>query len=180
MSTPCSYGIKKNGIIKSSYYPWDGGINIFGKKFLTEIKIVSLNRLSSLFDKIQMVELDSIPTQEQIDYCKKYGWFDNSFDDRKDTNWFCLLQKTLGSFNQLLLVENENPLMISYPIDGYCYGYLIDFDENLFIVYEYGKIKAIIPLEYIETASIFDLLKCLEIQFSDKSFEDAWKLVSKK
>lgn len=177
MGTPCSYGMKKNGVMKTTYYHWDGGVKYFGKDFLEEIKLFSLNRLSDLFDKIQMIELDSTPTLEQIKYCKKNDWYNNTVDGGKDTNWYSLLHKTLGSFKELFKVENETPLMISYPIDGYCYGYLIDFDKGMLVVYDYGKLGAIIPLEYIERNSVENLVKCLELQLADKTFEDAWESV---
>ena len=74
MSTRGLYGFRKNGIDKCTYNHSDSYPEWLGREVLEFCATNNIDKLSRLFDNIEMVSEDSTPTKKQIEICKKEGY----------------------------------------------------------------------------------------------------------
>lgn len=84
---------------------------------------------------LKVVDTGTPPTAEQRDELAKFA--DLSVGDRSLTDWYCLLRNTQGDIDAILdcgYLEDAG----DFPLDSlFCeWGYLVDFDQRRFEVYE--------------------------------------------
>lgn len=162
MSTSAAYGLKKNGVIKSSYCHSEGWLTSLGKDLINEFKKYGEDALSNLFDAIILVDKDDVPTKEDI-----AGSEISSFGDE---NWYFLLKDYQGSFSFLLKSLKsgyKKVFMVDEPIDGQNLSYLIDFDDRQFVYYKdkeiYNKVSFDIINDYSTNTIICNYLSKEEL-----------------
>ena len=136
MGTRGAYGFIKNGKMKITYNHYDSYLSELGFSIMRFIAATSNMELNEIFDNIIMVNGDSIPTQEQIEECKKYLNLDVGNQNIDD--WYCLLRNAQGNLN-----EYKNGLR--YMIDNkefmgdslFCeYAYILNLDNNYLEIYK--------------------------------------------
>lgn len=136
MGTRGAYGFIKNGEMKITYNHWDSYLSGLGFEVMKFIAKTSDKELNEIFDKIVMVDENSVPTEEQIKECEKY--LNSNVGAGKIDDWYCLLRNAQGNLN-----EYKNGLR--YMIDSkefmgdslFCeYAYILNLDNNYLEIYK--------------------------------------------
>lgn len=136
MGTRGCYGFYKNGITKATYNHFDSYPSVLGESILDFAGNTSLKNMNNIFDKIELVREDSIPTIEQIENCQDFT--DLSVSSQNIINFYCLLRKAQGDLN----AYKTN---LKYMIDSkeflgnslFCeYAYIINLDKNVLEFYK--------------------------------------------
>lgn len=136
MGTRGVYGFHKNGIDKITYRFEDSYPRELGESIIRFIFSTSKEERNNIFDKIIIVDEESVPTLEQIQECQKY--YNSEIGEKNIFDWYCLLRKSQGKLD---LYKND----LRYMIDGkgfmhdslYCeWGYVINLDNNELEIYE--------------------------------------------
>lgn len=143
MSTRGLYGFRKNGIDKCTYNHCDSYPDWLGREVLEFCAINNIDKLSRLFDNIEMVSEDSTPTEKQIEICKKEGYINLNVSSQSETDWYCLLRNLQGNFKAYTECINRDGAM--FMTDGidfiqdslFCeYAYIINIDDKTLEFYE--------------------------------------------
>lgn len=136
MGTRGCYGFYKDGVTKATYNHFDSYIEGLGKDILDFIGNTSIPIMNKIFDKIELVREDDIPTIEQIENCQKYTDLDVS--NKSIMDFYCLLRKAQGDLNAY-------KTDLKYMIDSkeflgnslFCeYAYIINLDKNVLEFYK--------------------------------------------
>lgn len=136
MGTRGCYGFYKNGITKATYNHFDSYIGGLGKDILDFVENTSIPIMNKIFDKIELVREDDIPTIEQIENCQDFT--DLSVSSQNIIDFYCLLRKAQGDLN----AYKTN---LKYMIDSrdflgdslFCeYAYIINLDKNVLEFYK--------------------------------------------
>lgn len=136
MGTRGCYGFYKNGITKATYNHFDSYPSVLGESILDFVGNTSLKNMNNIFDKIELVREDSIPTIEQIENCQDFT--DLSVSSQNIINFYCLLRKAQGDLNAY-------KTDLKYMIDSkeflgnslFCeYAYIINLDKNVLEFYK--------------------------------------------
>lgn len=136
MGTRGCYGFYKNGITKATYNHFDSYPSVLGENILDFAGNTSLKNMNNIFDKIELVREDDIPTIEQIENCQDFT--DLSVSSQNIIDFYCLLRKAQGDLN----AYKTN---LKYMIDSrdflgdslFCeYGYIINLDKNVLEFYK--------------------------------------------
>lgn len=143
MSTRGVYGFRKNGIDKITYNYSDSYPAYLGRHVAEFCSSTPIPELNYIYDCIELVTSGSIPTDEQIEFCKSNGLFDQNVGNRTDNDWYCLLRKMQGDFAKLKqLVRTYGK---AYMLDDsefiknslWCeYAYVVNLDDNTLEFYE--------------------------------------------
>lgn len=72
MSTRGLYGFHKSGIDKLTYNHLDSYPDWLGKKIVEFCKCAGRDGMNSLFDHIELVSEDAMPSPKQIEYCMEH------------------------------------------------------------------------------------------------------------
>lgn len=147
MGTRGVLGIKKRGEIKCNYNHYDsyfkGGLGEDIVKTLNNIpKETRGKELSEVFDNIVLLNEEDIPTDEIIEYCKKWNVCDFSVSSRSEKDYYCLLRNTQGNLDIYLkgfkyMLDDRNFLNDNLFCE---YGYIINLDENTLDIYRFGHL----------------------------------------
>lgn len=178
MGTNASYGIKKDGKLKSMYCHYDGYISGLGRDLIDTIKFYGVDKISNAFDKIKLVSANGKPpTDKEITICEENGWCDFTVSTGKRDDWYCLLRLTQGDLGKLLDADENTPLFGYYSKMGRAYyDYLIDLDKNIFYVLRSRKKVASFPLNEIPKYLSSDIVDCLTEQMeTNVPFEDIFE-----
>lgn len=136
MGTRGCYGLYKNGVTKATYNHFDSYIGGLGKDILDFVGNTSIPIMNKIFDKIELVREDDIPTIEQIENCQKYTDLDVS--NKSIMDFYCLLRNAQGDLNAY-------KTDLKYMIDSkeflgnslFCeYAYIINLDKNVLEFYK--------------------------------------------
>ena len=136
MGTRGCYGFYKNGVTKATYNHFDSYIGGLGKDILDFVENTSIPIMNKIFDKIELVREDDIPTIEQIENCQKYTDLDVS--NKSIMDFYCLLRNAQGDLNAY-------KTDLKYMIDSkeflgnslFCeYAYIINLDKNVLEFYK--------------------------------------------
>lgn len=162
MSTRGYLGIQKKEELKGQYNHFDsyieGGLGQSLVEYLNSIDKERLtNILSETFDYIELVDENTKPTQEQIEYCIKNGLVDINVGDQSLEDWYCLLRLTQGDLEQY--VERKCKYMLNgnnfLKDDIFCeYGYVINLDTNKLDIYTFGSLNNSYPLNELNIEKI--------------------------
>ena len=139
MGTRGIYGFRKNEVDKLTYNHYDSYPEVLGRNIVEFIGNHTIEELNKIYDKIIMVDNESIPTEEQIKECEKYT--DLSVSQQTTQDWYCLLRDTQGD---LSAYDDDLKYMIDnadFILDGlFCeYGYIINLDTNRLEIYRGGQ-----------------------------------------
>lgn len=141
MGTRGLFGMRKNGQDKAVYNHFDSYPEYLGKEFLSFIKMNGPEKLSQFFDNIKLIDADVNPTQEQKEYCKQMGWFDNTVSNQSDNDWYCLLRGTQDLDAWQKCIDKNQEIYLDNYIDFiknslFCeYAYIFDLDTNVLEFY---------------------------------------------
>lgn len=178
MSTRGAYGFIKKGEMKITYNHYDSYLEGLGINIMKFIANTTDKELNDIFDKIIMVDEDSIPTQEQIKECEKVTNLNVSSKSVND--WYCLLRNAQGN-----LEEYKNGL--KYMMDNkrfmgdslFCeYAYILNLDDNRLEIYKgFNKDKET-DNDYTQFRVTKDNYEYVEVEIFDSiSFDNIRKLV---
>jgi hypothetical protein len=131
MGTRGTLGFRKNGVDKLMYNHFDSYPSGLGAKVIEFLKNTSIEEMSAIFDKIEMIDGDVKPTAQQIEECKK--WTNLTVSEKSADDWYCLLrdaQGELSAFKEGLRYMLEANDFIKDSL--FCeYGYIINLDDNV-------------------------------------------------
>lgn len=139
MGTRGLYGLRKNGMDKTSYNHFDSYPEGLGADIVQFILHHSIQQLNDFYDRIIMVDEDASPTAEEIERCKANNSINLSVSTKSTDDWYCLLRKFQGELESLYWED------YAYMIDGhdfiknslFCeYAYIINLDTNMLEFYE--------------------------------------------
>ena len=138
MSTRGVWGFRKNGHTVVTYRHFDCYPENLGTEFYKFLKKNNFgNRIEELFDRIVEVDTSKKPTDEQKQYCKDMGWFDESVSSRNDDDWYCLLRVLQDPESWQNAIDKEKKVFVENYIDFlihdslFCeYGYIFDIDNQ--------------------------------------------------
>ena len=143
MGTRGLYGIRKNGIDKATYNHWDSYPDWLGREVISFCKYNSIENLDKFFNLIELVDENSTPTKEQVEYCTSLGLEDTDLHNRDLYDWYCLIHNLQGNFNLYQkLIDNHNLIYmtdyITFIEDSlFCeYAYIINLDDNVLEFYK--------------------------------------------
>ncbi len=138
MSTRGLYGLRKNGIDKYTYNHFDSYPSGLGRNVLEFCAENDVNKLSKLFNNIELVYKNETPTKDQIDICKREEWADFSVSSGRDDEWYCLLRHLQGNFKEYSkAIENDKKVFMTndahFIKDSlFCeYAYIINLDDEV-------------------------------------------------
>jgi len=135
MGTRGIYGFYRDGVDKLTYNHFDSYPEELGKNIVSFIKETTITELNQIFDRIIMVEEDSIPNLIQVYECEKYS--DTSIGTGIITDWYCLLRNTQGDLNPykeglLYMIEYSGFIKSSLFCE---WGYIINLNDNILEIY---------------------------------------------
>lgn len=142
MGTRGCYGFYKDGVTKATYNHFDSYIEGLGKDILDFIGNTSIPKMNSIFNKIELVRENSIPTIEQIENCQDFT--DLSVSSQNIIDFYCLLRKAQGDLNAYktdlrYMIDSKEFLGDSLFCE---YGYIINLDKNVLEFYKgFNKIS---------------------------------------
>ena len=174
MSTRGLYGLRKNGVDKCTYNHYDSYPDWLGREVLKFCAVNNVERLSRLFDNIEMVDEDSIPTKEQIEFCKKEGYMNLNVGNQNETDWYCLLRNLQGNFKAYTeCINRDSKIFMTDRIDFmrsvWCdFVYIINLDYNTLEFYEDYRLALIIPLDNINLNNVDEWVTEMENVLSDE------------
>lgn len=137
MSTRGALGFKKGGVLKVQYNHFDSYPTGLGKKIVEDLNKYSkdtkdwIKGLNEAFERIELVDGDAKPAQEQVDYCADFGIIYKN--DEWLQEWFTLLNEAQGD---LLLYLEGFPYMVDAGQDWlndklFCeWSYIFNLDNN--------------------------------------------------
>ena len=142
MGTRGLYGIRKNGIDKATYNHFDSYPEGLGEDIVKFCLKTDIEKLHTFFDLIEIVEQNSCPTKEQVEYCTSLGLDDTNVGEQSLYDWYCLIRNLQGDFGLYRkMIEGRNKI---YMIDGidfiedslWCeFAYIINLDDNVLEFY---------------------------------------------
>ena len=145
MSTRGLYGIRKNGVDKCTYNHSDSYPSWLGRKVLNFCANNTIENLEKFFNKIELVDESSKPTEEQIKKCVEAGYYNGVVSTKSVDDWYCLLRNLQGNFDEYQdLIDNDEVKTI-FMTDGisfikdslFCeYAYIINLDDEVLEFYE--------------------------------------------
>mgnify|MGYP004464857035 FL=1 len=151
MSTRGLYGFRKDGIDKCTYNHSDSYPEQLGRRILTFCKNNTTESLSDFFERIVLVNGDSIPTKDQIQYLSD-AYFEDGEDwynalmsaqkEDEDCYWYDVLRNVQGNFVAYQkLLDSEDTVYMTNDISFirnslYCqYAYIVNLDEGVLECY---------------------------------------------
>jgi len=95
MGTRGVFGFHRNGIDKIMYNHYDSYPSGLGKQVRDFVKKHSIKELNTIFDRIEMIDEDQLPTPDQVKECEPYT--DLSVSNQSVNDWYCLLRHAQGN-----------------------------------------------------------------------------------
>ena len=115
MGTHAVYGFKKDNKYKITYSNFDGGYNDIGTLIINFVNTTSITEMNTIFEKIVLVDVLDIPTEKQIQECKKYANLE-------------IATRTLKDF-----------VIKEYPLENIPENWIEECDKNADICYQKWK-----------------------------------------
>lgn len=142
MGTRGVFGFHRNGIDKIMYNHYDSYPSGLGKAVVEFVKKHSITELNTIFDRIEMIGGDQLPTQEQVKECEPYT--DLSVSDQSVNDWYCLLRNAQGNLEAYAgglkyMIEGANFLEDSLFCE---WGYVINLSTKRLEIYRGFQYKS--------------------------------------
>ena len=135
MSTKGLFGFRKDCNDKAQYNQFDSCPSGLGRDFVAFLK-QNAEKVDIIYDKINIIDPKTNPTEEQKAYCKEMGWFNDQVSARSENDWYCLIYglqdmkewQHAVTDDRDILIENK----ISFIKDSlFCeYAYIYDLDTQ--------------------------------------------------
>ena len=139
MGTRGAYGFRLEGKDKVTYNHFDSypsGLGNDVAKFLKEIS--SVEELKEIFSNIELVDMDSKPTEKQKAKAKELDLVDLTVSSQSEDDWYCLLRKAQSGLE--LYKEGLSFMIDSHNFLGdslFCeWAYIINLDTAQLEVYQ--------------------------------------------
>lgn len=190
MSTRGLYGIRKDGVDKCTYNHSDSYPSWLGRKVLEFCANTTVENLEKFFNKIELVEESSKPTEEQIKKCVEAGYYNGLVSTKSVDDWYCLLRNLQGNFDEYQdLIDNDESKTI-FMTDGidfiqdslFCeYAYIINIDDKTLEFYKGFQKTPQIDNRYgtNNNRGYYPCKLSLVIPLADISFDVVGELVDK-
>jgi len=136
MGTRGVFGFHKNGADKITYNHFDSYPTGLGEEVIKFLKKHGIGELNTIFDRIQMVNDETHPTENQIKECEKY--MDLSVSTGKTDEWYVLLRNAQGNpevyADGLTYMEDGGEEFLKDSL--FCeWGYVINLTTNRLEIY---------------------------------------------
>ncbi len=95
MGTRGVWGFYKGGESKLTYNHYDSYPDYLGDIIVNFVNTTPTDELNQIFNRIIMVDGQTIPTLQQVEECRAYANTDVS--TRSISDWYCLLRETQGN-----------------------------------------------------------------------------------
>lgn len=142
MGTRGVWGLRKNGHTIAVYHHFDSYPEGLGYGFTEFLKKNTNEKLSKMFDNIVEIDPDSVPTEEQKQYCAQMLWCNLDVSTRSTADWYCLLRETQKPENWQFAVDHGKMVYVDNYIDFikdslYCeYAYIYDVNSRALEFYD--------------------------------------------
>lgn len=145
MGTRSSVGFILNGEYKAQYNHSDGYPGGVGQETVDELNIVidagQLEALKEGISKLELVDNDRPPTQEEMDHYIANGTYDYGVSTGKPSEWYALLRNVQGGECIPFIADGRMQHMkdgTDFITDSlFCeWAYIINFDTGMFEVWE--------------------------------------------
>jgi hypothetical protein len=136
MGTRGMYGFYKEGETKATYNHFDSYLDGLGNDVAKFVRATPIQELNEIFDRVELVDDEKEPTEEQIKHCEQWSDFNVSTGSPKD--WYCLLRNAQGNLDAY-------KVGLKYMSDGskfikdslFCeWAYIINLDDNVLEIYK--------------------------------------------
>ena len=135
MGTRGLYGFRKDGVDKITYNHNDSYPDYLGYNVVDFCINTTRDIMVQIFDNIEMVDENSVPTETQINYCKENGYYNSGVSAGNEKDWYCLLRNTQGDFDILkdfsqrkgYIIDNRDFIKDSLFCE---YAYIINLDTD--------------------------------------------------
>lgn len=97
MGTRGAVGFRANKQDKITYNHFDSYPSGLGQDVLSFIRRHSIEDIKSAAANIQLIQKNSIPTEEQIRECQP--WTNLSVSQQSTSDWYCLLREAQGNLD---------------------------------------------------------------------------------
>lgn len=140
MGTRGCWGFCKDGITKAVYRHFDSYPSGLGAEVIGLVHNNDLDKLKQLFDNIEVVDPNVMPTDEQKQYFKDMYWTEG--EPTEKTDWYWLTHMLQYPEAWYKAIENGNKVLIKNDIDFikdslFCeYAYIFDLNDMTLYVYE--------------------------------------------
>jgi len=145
MGTRGTYGFKKDGKYKVAYNHYDSYPDELGEKVLMYIKTRDIMDLHNIFNEIRLVnDYDKVVIND-IDKYREFS--DYRVNGGKLDSWYCLLRNMQGD-----LEAHERAEIMLDGVDSFNeeeYDYLIDLDDENFVIFSHGNHVVSFPLDQL-------------------------------
>lgn len=147
MSTRGFISIKHDNKIIGTYNHSDSYPTWLGVRMVRIIQQNDLDAIAAKLDTIVIVDEDESPTAAQLADLKERGFWANV---STGSDWYSALRNAQGNLAAYIEAGYIPRFDVQHFLDkGDCfieYGYVVDLDECLLIVFEYGKEGASMPI----------------------------------
>lgn len=135
MSTRGAYGFHKGGLDKITYNHHDSYPEVLGKVMIDFCNNTSKDTMHDIFDKIVLVQEDTMPSLEQIEECLEH--YNESVGTGAPTDWYSLLRGAQGrpeAYREGLryMIDSSGFMKDSLFCE---WAYIINLDTNTLEVY---------------------------------------------
>lgn len=157
MSTRGFISIKHDGKIIGTYNHSDSYPTWLGVRMVEFIQQNDLDAIATKLDTVVTVDEDESPTAAQLEHLKERGFWANV---STGSDWYSALRNAQGNLAAYIEAGYIPRFDVQHYLDkGDCfieYGYVVDLDERLLIVYEYGEDGR--PMPILGTVPFDDIL----------------------
>lgn len=137
MGTRGLFGLRKNNVDKVTYNHFDSYPEGLGMTMIRFCKNHSIRELNECYDKIIMVDKESKPTKDQIEWARNIGIVGSLVGSQSKSDWYWLLRELQGDPELIYrtIVNDGKCFMIDdhdFIKDSlWCeYAYIINLDDN--------------------------------------------------
>ena len=140
MGTRGIFGVRINGKDKITYNHFDSDPNWLGKCVVSDIRDVilpELDKYKQLAEAVELVSQSKHATKAEIEKYNITTKPDLGVSEQSEDDWYCILRELqgciAGSLQAGVMIDSHKFVKDSLFCE---YGYMINFDENTFEVYE--------------------------------------------
>ncbi len=157
MSTRGFISIKHDGKIIGTYNHSDSYPTCLGVRMVEFIQQNDLDAIAGKLDTVVTVDEDESPTAAQLADLKERGFWSNV---STGADWYSALRNAQGNLAAYIEAGYIPTFDVQHFLDkGDCfieYGYVVDLDERLLVIFEYGNEGA--PMPILGTVPFDDIL----------------------
>jgi hypothetical protein len=132
MGTRGLYGIRKNGVDKTTYNHYDSYPEVLGEDIVGFIKTTTIEEMNRIYDKIEMVNDSFVPSDAELVAWKLTDKIGEKFD------WYSFLREFQGNLDaykgDLKYMMDDSDFILE---SLFCeWAYIINLDHNVLEIYK--------------------------------------------